>query len=127
MMNPVGKEGLCHEHRRMTMPFVNCTPHAIVMNDGRTFEPSGHIARVATSFEETAEIAGIPVYRIETGAVTGLPPEAEGVFYIVSAMVLGANNSLREGRRYDLVAPSTGHASTVRYLGNIVSVGGFVV
>lgn len=108
--------------------FLNLTPHAIVLNDGRSFPPSGTVARVSSSFEEMVGIDGVPIYRSVTGEISGLPETTEGVFLIVSAMVLDANNRLTVGRRYDLVAPSTGHASTVRNAaGHIVSVGGFVV
>ena len=106
---------------------VNCTPHAIVLNDGQTFAPSGSVARVSSDFALVAAICGIPTYRNEAGQITGLPAAAPGVFYIVSAMVLDANNRA-PNRRTDLVAPSTGHSSTVRNeAGHIVSVGGFVV
>jgi len=116
------------------MAFLNLTPHAIVLNDGRRFPASGFVARVSSAFEETAEIEGVTIYRSVMGEITctgeanGLPPVTEGTFFIVSAMVLDANNRLTVGRRYDLVAPSTGHSSTVRNeAGHIVSVGGFVV
>ena len=47
--------------------------------------------------------------------------------YIVSAMVLAANNSKpRHKRRGDLVAPATGHPDCIRENGFIVSVPGFV-
>lgn len=111
----------------MTISIINCTPHAIVLNDGRVFPPSGSVARVSTSFALVAAIDGIPTYRNEAGQITGLPDSAPGVFYVVSAMVLDANNRAAN-RRADLVAPSTGHDSTVRNeAGHIVSVGGFVV
>ena len=51
----------------------------------------------------------------------------DGVYYIVSAMVLAANNDKpRYRRRGDLVAPATGHPDCVRENGFIVSVPGFV-
>lgn len=109
--------------------FVNLTPHAIVLNDGRSFPPSGTVARVSSSFEEGAQIDGITIYRSVTGEITGLPDPIARTIYIVSAMVLDANNRrIDRNRRYDLVAPSTGHSSTIRNeAGHIVSVGGFVI
>jgi len=50
--------------------FVNLTPHAICLNDGRVFEPSGSIARVAQEISEPDE-NGIAVQNF--GPVTGLP------------------------------------------------------
>jgi len=100
------------------MNFVNCTPHAIVMNNGTTYAPTGNIARVSVSFSDANE-DGIcsQVY----GDVEGLPEAVEGTRYIVSALVLGSCS------RNDIVAPATGHSDTVRNdKGHIVSVPWFV-
>lgn len=100
------------------MNFVNCTPHAIALNDGRIFEPSGNIARVSVSF---TEFSG-DICRAQYGQLTGVPEKRDDTMYIVSAMVLSACND-----RTDLVAPATGHPDTVRNeKGHIVSVPGFV-
>lgn len=100
------------------MTFINCTPHAIVMNDGRVFEASGQIARVSSSFTEF-DAEGICT--VKYGDLTGVPAQKDGVKYIVSAMVLAASD------RADLVAPATGHKDCVRDdAGHIVSVPGFV-
>lgn len=114
------------------MAFLNLTPHAIVLNDGRHFPASGFVARVSSDFTLVASIEGIPVYRSVMGEITctgepnGLPPATEGIFFIVSAMVLEANSRLPNPRT-DLVAPSTGHPTTIRNeAGHIVSVEGFV-
>jgi hypothetical protein len=113
----------------MWYQFVNCTPHEIRLNSGRCFSPSGHVARVESKFETLESIQGgvedIPAYRVAYGEITGLPDPVFQTLYIVSAMVLEANNRLAVPR-HDLVAPSTGHPSTVRNEGHIVSVGGFV-
>lgn len=97
--------------------FVNCTPHAIVLNDGTTYEPSGMVARVSSSFTEfdCANVCSV-VY----GELTGVPEPEPGTFYIVSSMVLAACN------RPDLVAPATGHPKCIRENGYIKSVPGFV-
>lgn len=34
------------------MNFINLTPHAIVLNDGAVYQPSGTIARVSAQFSE---------------------------------------------------------------------------
>lgn len=101
--------------------FVNCTPHAIKLNDGRVFEPTGSIARVSQNISDFDE-NGIAVQSF--GEVTGLPEPKVGVVYIVSAMVLGRAQA--EGRE-DVVAPATGHKDCVRdEAGRIVSVPGFL-
>ena len=105
----------------MAKTFVNCTPHAIVLNDGRRFEPSGSIARVAQTVSEFDE-DGIATQSF--GNVTGLPEPQSDTIYIVSAMVLGRAQA--EGRS-DIVAPATGHKDCVRdESGRIQSVPGFL-
>ncbi len=101
------------------MKFVNLTPHAVRLNDGTEFPPSGVVARVSSSFSSFDEDG---VASVVYGEAEGLPDPQEGVLYIVSAMVLSA----MAGRRSDLVAPATGHPDTVRVEGRIQSVPGFV-
>ncbi len=107
------------------MKYVNLTPHAIVLNDGTIYPPSGSIARVEASFVELPTLAaqGIPAqYKQILGSPIGLPKAKKGVVYIVSAMVLAAT------RRKDVVAPATGHPDCRRNeKGQIVSVPGFIV
>ena len=100
---------------------INATPHAIKLNNGKIFEPSGIIARVSSELVETGEIDGIPVFSQNFGEIMGLPEQEFGITYIVSAMVLAASN------RNDLVAPATSHKDVVRNEnGQIMSVPGFV-
>lgn len=101
----------------MTKKFVNCTPHAIMLNDGTTFPPSGNVARVSSSF---TDFDADGVCTVQYGDLTGVPEPQDGVLYIVSAMVLAAS------KRTDLVAPATGHPGCVRENGFIKSVPGFV-
>lgn len=127
--------------------FINLTPHAIVLNDGTVFEPSGFVARVESSFEETAS----GFYRVNYGEISGFPaflslgypsggPECDGCYYcdaetsgncknwitpdivwIVSGMVKAAIQS------DNIAAPATGHPETIRNdKGHIVSVPGFI-
>ena len=50
--------------------FVNCTPHAVVLNDGTTFEPSGVCPRISSGYTEPdANGVATPTF----GAVEGLP------------------------------------------------------
>lgn len=104
-----------------SVQLVNCTPHPIVLNDGRVFEPSGSVARVSQNISEFDE-NGIAVQSF--GEVTGLPEPQVGTIYIVSAMVL--SRAQAEGRN-DVVAPATGHKNCVRNEKNfIISVPGFL-
>lgn len=101
------------------LKFVNATPHPIVLNDGRVFEPSGILPRVSQEISEFDE-NGIAIQSF--GEVEGLPKAEPGVVYIVSAMVLTAASD-----RNDLVAPATNHKDTKRNeKGHIISVPGFV-
>ena len=98
--------------------FINCTPHAIVLNDGRVFEPSGSVARVSTSF---TPFSNEDICMVMYGELEGVPERQKDTLFIVSSMVLAASD------RGDLVAPATGHPDCVRNdKGQIVSVPGFV-
>lgn len=100
------------------MKFVNLTPHAVALNDGRTFTSQG-VARVAASFSEFSGDVCEQIF----GDIEGLPTPQEGTTYIVSIIVLSA---AKAAGRKDCVAPATGHPDTVRKDGFIVSVPGFV-
>ena len=99
--------------------FINATPHPIVLNDGRVFEPSGVVPRVSQTITEfDSDLIAVQNF----GEVEGLPEAEPGVVYIVSAMVLSAAKD-----RVDLVAPATNHELTIRNeKGHIISVPGFV-
>lgn len=102
-----------------TMTTINLTPHAIVLNSGESFPPSGQLARVSATFTPFENGVCEQVY----GEIENLPSPTEGTRYIVSGLVLAA---LR-GSRPDVVAPATGHPEVVRNeKGQIVSVPGFV-
>jgi hypothetical protein len=60
--------------------------------------------------------------RQHKGVVTGLPKAVEGVYLIVSGMVLEALS----GSRPDVVAPDTGPDAVRNAAGHIVAVLGFV-
>ena len=101
----------------MKANFINCTPHALVLNDGTVIPASGQVARVAASFTQFDENG---VCKQVFGDVQGIPAPQEGTLYIVSALVLAASD------RIDLVAPATGHPDCKRENGMIKSVPGFV-
>ena len=99
--------------------FVNATPHAIALNNGEIFEPSGILPRVSQTISEFDE-NGIATQSF--GEIEGLPAPEAGVVFIVSALVLSACKD-----RTDLVAPATNHELTIRNeKGHIISVPGFV-
>lgn len=103
------------------MKIINATPHAIILNNGTKFEPSGIVARVTAKLELETIVDGIHLFRQTFGEVEGLPEETAGTVYIVSAMVLAATD------RKDCIAPATGHKDVIRNeAGYIVSVPGFV-
>lgn len=103
---------------------INLTPHTVTVQLGEKvveFPPSGQIARVGVEYTPTDEVGGIPVVRATTGAVEGLPDPAEGVYYIVSAMVAQALP-----QRHDLLAPDTGAGAVRDETGRIIAVTRFV-
>ena len=100
----------------------NLTPHAITVDNGvtsTTYNPDGLVARVMTESTVVGEVDG---FEVVANTVTGdnLPAPVDGVYLLVSAMVLG----LRPDRA-DLIAPNTGAAKR-NEKGHIVSVPGFV-
>lgn len=98
----------------MSQHYVNLTPHAIALNDGRVFEPSGAAARVSSNYSAIVD----DVASVTFGQVDNLPAPTAGTRFIVSTMVLSACAG-----RDDVVAPATDHPEAVRNdKGHIVSV-----
>lgn len=118
------KEGLIRDSFIIVpVKFVNLTPHDIVMNDGTVYPASGKVARVNNVFGDFRD--GISI--VNYGEAENIPDPEDGTYYIVSSMVLAAENILPKFmRRRDLVAPATGHPDCIRKNGFIVSVPGFV-
>lgn len=103
---------------------INCTPHAIVVaNEGVeiVIEPSGLVARIDMQTITIGELDGFPIVKNEVVG-NNLPAPQEGVFLLVSAMVLAEAKNLG---RVDCIAPNT-NAATRNEKGHIVSVPGFV-
>ena len=72
---------------------LNFTPHAlnVVGLDGSvTTFPSVGVARVSTSTVSVTPINGFGVVSTEFLDVTGLPDPQDGIFYVVSRLVLSA-------------------------------------
>ena len=72
------------------MPIINTTPHPINLPLGITIPPSGDLVRVSVQLNDAGNHDGIPLVRGTYGEVTGLPPQQDGVLYIVSALVRAA-------------------------------------
>lgn len=103
---------------------INLTPHTINLNDGRSFEPSGVVARVSAQFTLDSNIDGIERFKQTFGEIENLQEPEPDTFLIVSAIVLEA---ARRSGRQDVVAPATANPLCVRNdKGHIVSVPGFV-
>lgn len=105
---------------------INLTPHAIVLNNGMRFEPSGNIARVTTTEKQVAESNGIKLFVTEYGDVENLPNPVDGIAFIVSAMVFNAVKEKYANMRKDVISPLTSGKDVKRDdKGHIVSVEGF--
>ena len=98
---------------------INLTPHTINVNDGRSFPPSGQVARVTVSHLQVGMVDGIAIYQPTYGELVGLPDPVDGTVYLVSGQVAAA------AKRADVVAPATGHGAAIRKDGQTVSVPGF--
>ena len=85
------------------MKLINLTPHDVTLiKDGETKTyPSQGVARVRETSKQVGDYQGVPIYEVNYGEPEGLPKEKEGVFYIVSGLILSA---LR-GKRNDLLSP----------------------
>ena len=81
------------------MTIINLTPHEVILC-GVRIAASGQQARVATTRKlgtyTVVSDRPVPVYHTEYGTVTGLPEAAEGVGYIVSALVRSAAPDRRD-------------------------------
>ena len=103
--------------------FINCTPHELCVHDSKggvvKYPPSGNLPRVAAGFSDFNDKG---ICQTTFGDVENLPDQVDGVYLVVSAMVLTALH----GSRGDVVAPATGHPDCKRDQGRIISVPGFV-
>ena len=83
---------------------INLTPHDLNVSHPDlgmvTIPRSGEVARAVTSTKPVGEINGFPVTQTEFGDVEGLSEPREGVFFVVSRLVLQA-----APHRTDLLAP----------------------
>lgn len=99
--------------------FINLTPHAIVLNDGKTIPASGVVARVSATYSDFSPDG---IAEVRFGEPVGLPAPKEDTLFIVSGLLKQACP-----QRTDLISPATGHPACVRdEQGRILSVPGFV-
>jgi hypothetical protein len=98
-----------------TINIVNCTPHAVVVNDV-IYPKSNSVARIKVDLIDTDN----DLFKMEKkGSIEDLPSKKEGTLYIVSAIVFSSSD------RKDLIAPNTGKANRDDK-GNIISVPNFI-
>ena len=87
------------------MQFINCTPHPITLisQDGSfSIFPKGEIVpRLVQNTVEVDTINGVSITETSFGETTNLPEKQEGVYLIVSRMILEANKD-----RNDLLVPN---------------------
>lgn len=101
------------------MIFINTTPHAVTLNDGRVFDANPIAVRNEQFHGEIIN----DICQSSFGDVVGLPEPQVGVTYIVSLPTLLMIGNLRN----DVVAPATNHPNTVRNeKGHTVSVPCFI-
>lgn len=88
---------------------VNLTPHDIKIvqgdNDVRVFPKpcnDSDIVRVATTDQQVGNIDGVVLFDTVFGDCMNVPPQVDGVVYIVSAL---AKQVLKDAGRRDFVSP----------------------
>ena len=84
---------------------INCTPHPLAIHAAGkiiAIPPSGTAPRCAVARVEADPTDGIPTCRSTMGQVENLPDPVDGVFLIVSGLVLEA---ARASGRTDLRSP----------------------
>ena len=69
---------------------INLTPHAINLVGVGEIPAAGLVPRVAMKTEPVGSVAGIPVSHTKYGKVEGLPEKMDGVYFIVSKMLVDA-------------------------------------
>lgn len=84
---------------------INCTPHEItIVKNGeiiQTFPRGEIIPRLAQKTIEYGSLNNVPLTKTEFGETENLPDEKEGIFFIVSRLVMSANPD-----RSDLLVPN---------------------
>lgn len=108
--------------------YVNCTPHDIVLfdSDGKT-----EIATFKAEKGREVRVTEIDIFfksdikQRVYGEIIGLPEAIPNTFYIVSIIVLLANQTLKD-KRYDLISPDTGSGVVRNDKGVIIGTKNFI-
>lgn len=101
------------------MKLINRTSRTIYIYDDLGSKVLAEIPTTAPSIssymepEEVMQVSGVPVLRHRFNLDHSLPPEKDGVIYIVGWAVLLALDE-QGRRRRDLIAPDTSRESAVR-------------
>ena len=69
---------------------INLTPHAINVVGHGEIPATGLVPRVAMQTRPVGLIGGLPISKTEYGRVEGLPEPIDGVYFIVSQMLIAA-------------------------------------
>ena len=84
-----------------TLRFINLAPHVINdVSSGRSFPPSGEVARVSSESVLLETWEGVEIYETHYGEITGLPECKPDTILIVSGMVKAATFE-----RLDVISP----------------------
>lgn len=100
---------------------INLTPHVIdywdpVTNTKQSIAPEKNAVRAQNDLKYLGTIDGVPVKANKFGNILNLPPSKPNTFYIVSLVVLQANEAAPEHeRRYDLIGPNMAPGECVRF------------
>lgn len=87
------------------MKILNLTPNTIKdTQSGRTFTPSGKVAKLPTTTAKTTDLGGVQVFTENVGNVTDLPNPIPDTLLIVSPTV-----RLALPNRVDLISPNSPH------------------
>ena len=101
-----------------SVDIINATPRPINLKIGEkeiVFPKSEFLARVESTSKRVSDIVvdtdgtkdiTVDLFEYTYGSINGLPKEKNGVYYIVSAMVLSANKESKNPRK-DLISPDT--------------------
>jgi hypothetical protein len=104
----------------MRKELINLTPHEVLIEEDSEeikFEEGKKTTRILYEQEFDHNVDDIAIYHNVTGWIKGLPPQRDGIGYIVSGIVF--NSVFRE----DLYTPNTSPWSVKRRgFGKVVSV-----
>jgi len=116
------------------MKFINLTPHTLTIDGIGAVPPSGVVARLSYDRMLCDPIEGpagpVRVIRQDFKPVDNIPPPADGVAYLVSALIINAllahpDTAMADRVGRDIFAPDTG-PDAIRERGQVIAVRGVV-